>query len=276
MKKRCLAILLALLFVLPVQALADFQLSMSTDGMVTDVIFMGDDNTILGTVMNQQTDGDQIIWTLNIATGEADSGYFYTKDATGNWIRGSYLGGLSALSGGSGSAGSPSAGSSGTAAASGKPWPVTTYTRHTISIRPLAEDKRVQSRCGPSTSYHGAGAYKTYKMTSTKALFVEGNFVLVELDYTTVGKRVIYFPVSSFYNVNGVPSETLSAVSAYTTASLIPAFGPGYAYDTFDEAEISSGTALSVFFEENGWVFAEFDSALGMVRAWIPIENVGY
>ena len=98
--------------------------------------------------------------------------------------------------------------------------------------------------------------------------------MLVDLDYTTVGRRRVYFPISAFSGTQNVPEVTLSATPAHTTVDLIPTFGPGMEYDTFDEAAISSGTALSVYFEENGWVFAEFASALGTVRAWIPVDQV--
>lgn len=260
----CMTVLLLLILLAPFQALADFQLSFSTDSTVSDVILMSDDNSVLGTVVDRRKDGSQIVWTLNIATDGADSGYLYTKDQDGNWLRGSYLSGLSLLAGAD------------TGYAFGKPWEETTYPRRQISIRPLAQDERVQSRCGPARTYHGAGAYKTYKMLSTDALFVEDGYVLVDLSYQTVGRRILYFPVSAFYNVNGVPTVTLDSVTAYTAADVIPTFGPGGEYDTFDEAAVASGTRLAVFFEEDGWVFAEFESGLGTVRAWIPVEDVEY
>lgn len=132
----------------------------------------------------------------------------------------------------------------------------------------------MQSRCGPSRTYHGAGAYKTYKMTSTQALFTEGSYVLVDLSYTTVGNRRVYFSTNAFYSMKGVPEATLTGYAAHTLAELTPRFGPSASYDPFDEASIPSGTALSVFFEENGWVFAEFECELGYVRAWIPVADV--
>lgn len=273
--KKIIALCLLLLFAaFPLQSLADLQLTYFTDAGATDVMVMGDDNNVLSTVTDKQLSGEQIEWTLNIVTGGADSGYFYVKNADGNWIRGSAISGLASLAG---SAVTSTPGfDTAPAAPADKPWEVTTYQRYDISIRPLAESERVQSRCGPAKTYHGAGAYKTYKMTSTEALFIEGSYVLVDLDYTTVGKRIVYFPTSAFYSMRNVPSVSLQSVAAYTTSALTPTFGPGYDYDTFDEAAIASGTSLRVFFEENGWVFAEFDCDLGVVRAWIPVEQVGY
>ncbi|MDD3214395.1 MAG: hypothetical protein PHY64_12010 [Eubacteriales bacterium] len=276
MKKRIALCLLLLFVLLPFHSLADLQMTYFTDADATDVMVMGDDNSVLSTVIDKQPSGEQTEWTLNIVTGGADSGYFYVKNADGNWLRGSALSGLASLAGSAVTAApadTPAPTITGTPA---KPWEVTAYPRYEISIRPLAEIERVQSRCGPAKTYHGAGAYKTYKMTGTEALFIEGSYVLVDLDYTTVGKRIVYFPTSAFYSMRNVPSVTLQSVDAYTTSALTPTFGPGYDYDTFDEAAIASGTDLRVFFEENGWVFAEFECDLGVVRAWIPVEQVGY
>jgi len=270
MKKSRFMVVLLLFIFLPVQALANLQLSLTTDASVTDVILMSDDNEVLSAVIDKQVRDDRIEWTLSIDTGVADGGYFYQKDADGNWVRGSRISGLNTLASGGDTTASDAV------ATDAKPWPEVEYTRYPISIVPLGTDERVQSRCGPAKTYHGAGAYKTYKMISTEALFVEGSYVLVDLDYQTVGKRIVYFPASAFRSVRGVPEASLSSVSAYAAESLIPTFGPGYDYDTFDEAEIAAGTSLGVFFEESGWVFAEFECALGVVRAWMPAGSVAY
>jgi hypothetical protein len=225
---------------------------------------------VLSTVIDKQARNDQLEWTLSIDTGSADGGYFYQKDAEGNWVRGNRISGLNTLASGGDTAASAAA------APDAKPWPEAEYTRYPLTIIPLGTDERVQSRCGPAKTYHGAGAYKTYKMLSTEALFTEGGYVLVDLDYQTVGKRIVYFPSSAFRSVRGVPEASLTPFTAYTAESLIPVFGPGYDYDTFDEAEIAAGTSIGVFFEESGWVFAEFECALGVVRAWIPVGSVDY
>ena len=56
-------------------------------------------------------------------------------------------------------------------------------------------------------------------------------------------------------------------------------FGPGYAYDEVQDQSghritLGSGNRVSVFFEADGWVFAEFSCALGMIRAWLPADQV--
>ena len=156
-----------------------------------------------------------------------------------------------------------------------KPWPEKRYDAKRTSVRDLPSNKRHQSRLGPSKSYHGGGAYKSYKISSIKALFIEDGWVYADLDYSTVGRRRLYFSQSIFTgSLSGVPEADFRGYSARTTASLTPRFGPGSKYDSFDEGKVSSGTLVKVFFEEDGWVFGEFDCSLGTVRAWIPVEKV--
>lgn len=150
----------------------------------------------------------------------------------------------------------------------GNPWPVVTLTETQVYFHPSG-DRRVQSYCGPG-DYHGAGAYKTMKMRYTYALFTDGNYTYVDMDYMTVGHRRVYFRNSAYPANAYVPAFNYAAHPATLTQSVTPMFGPGGDYDSFGEASISAGTSLSVFFEEDGYVFCEFNCKLGAVRAWIP------
>ena len=38
--------------------------------------------------------------------------------------------------------------------------------------------------------------------------------------------------------------------------------------------ELGRGSLVNVFFETDGWVFAEFGCALGTIRGWIPAGMV--
>ena len=154
----------------------------------------------------------------------------------------------------------------------GKAWPTVTLQMTQVYFHPSG-DKRVQSYCGPG-DYHGAGAYKTLKMRSTYALFTDGNYTYMDLDYMTVGHRRVYFRNSAYPKNANVPAFNYSAVPATLTQSVTPLFGPGGDYDTFEEAKISAGTQLSVFFEESGYVFCEFNCKLGTVRGWISAGSV--
>ena len=155
---------------------------------------------------------------------------------------------------------------------SSKPWPTVNLQETQVYFYPSG-DRRVQSYCGPG-DYHGAGAYKTMKMRYTYALFTDGNYTYMDMDYMTVGRRRVYFRNSAYPKNAYVPAFNYTAHPATLTCNATPLFGPGNAYDTFGEAQISAGTSLSVFFEEDGYVFCEFNCKLGAVRAWIHASYV--
>ena len=162
-------------------------------------------------------------------------------------------------------------------------WPVISLTGYATALKPSKdESRRYQSTFGPGRSYPGAGAYKPYKVTSMTALMREGEYVLVDMSYQTVGRRILYFKDSSLTNASA-DNVSLQAYPAVTTSTIQPRFGPGYAYDEVDMKKSNGGTAMvtlgagcrvNVFFEVNGWVFAEFSCALGVIRARLPADQV--
>lgn len=162
-------------------------------------------------------------------------------------------------------------------------WPVREMDGVGTSLRAFNDQsKRHQSYFGPNRNYPGAGAYKPYKVTSATALFREGDYVLVDMSYQTVGRRCVYFKASALTNAS-VDYVTLSGCPATTVGSVQPKFGPGYEYDdvvktnnngTTTSVVLSKGTRISVFFEMNGWVYAEFGSILGTIRGWLPADMV--
>ncbi|MCE5343480.1 MAG: hypothetical protein LLF96_07865, partial [Eubacteriales bacterium] len=243
MKRSLLWVLLLATLALPMPSLAEtVTFSVTTDATPSSVLLMDDFGNSLSTVLGSQSINDQIIWTLRVTDNGASAALLYTKDDNGNWVNTNIVYPMSWIFTGvtqsDGDTSVPGASSDDTA------WPQKIYRLWSVSAYSLPEDQRVQSRCGPAKTYHGAGAYKTYKMTSTKALFIEGSYMLVDLDYTTVGRRRVYFPVSAFSGTQNVPEASLSGIPAYVTNNLIPTFGPGMEYDTFDEAVIDSGTTL--------------------------------
>lgn len=271
--KRTLALFLSLLLLATgtTTALAETAiLSVTTDTQAVSVMLMDETPQNISEILDMKYSDDQIDWTLRVTNSGASTATLYTMDANGNLLRTDISYDMSWFFGNTaGSGASTPAQETGD-----NPWSEESYAYHDVSIIPKPSDERVQSRCGPSRDYHGAGAYKTYKITSSQALFVEDGYVFIDLSYETVRRRRLYFSSNLLYSTDGVPSVTLSGHSARTTAKLIPQFGPGENYDDFEEAEIGSGTSISVFFEESGWVFAEFDCGLGTVRAWIRASQV--
>lgn len=279
-----LLILLALL--LPALALADGVTIISTPASnVFGIMVLDSDGRSVGTVTTHTNTDTSIEWTVSISPVTSTQGFIYTKNAAGNWINSGRTLNLTPFFGSNNNTvWYPVDGNNNfncfddfddTSDSALAPWPEMTYAQYSVSVIPLPDDKRYQSRVGPSGTYAGGGAYKTYKIEYCDALFIEGNYVYVELCYTTVGTRRLYFQKSAFQSLYDVPQENLTGHRAVLTSATTARFGPGMRYDDFKEAALSANTPLTVFFSENGWVFAEFScTKLGVVRGWLPAELV--
>ena len=196
------------------------------------------------------------------------------------------------------------------AASADRPWPVRSLDGVRTTLRELSDaDGRHLSYCGPANQYPDAGAYKPGKVSKMTALLREDNFILVDLSYKTVGRRILYFKASSLSDPNpDVERISLQGYAAETTEVLVPLYGPGPEYNivtqlvaskyegwsledlasqfggsyeiyqalqpTKNTIYLDAGTALSVYFETDGWVFAEFHCSLGDIRAWLPADSV--
>jgi len=162
-------------------------------------------------------------------------------------------------------------------------WPRKSMIGTNTSLRRLKKDSdRHQSFFGPGKQYPGAGAYKPHKATSVTAFFTEGDYVYVDLIYPSVGRRCLYFSKSSLSGVTVEEFDSL-AYPAKTTNDIQPLYGPDTKYDKVCETTksgktvsviIPANTDIFVFFESNSWVFAEFSSHIGMIRAWLPSKFV--
>ena len=136
------------------------------------------------------------------------------------------------------------------------------------------DDRRYQAYYGPGANAYGtAGAYKPAHMQSMAALFREGDYVLVDMNYPNVGRRCVYFKASSLQDAD-ITEAALTAVPAVVTKNCQPRLGPGNKYDKDSIPELKAGAKVSVFFEAEGWLFTEFSSTPGRIRAWLPADSV--
>ncbi len=246
------------------------------------VALLDESGRSLSTVLSTTADGGSVYWTLSVENSGWQTAWLYTRDMYGNWLNTNVSFDAASFfpASGTASGGTLAAGGGGAAPRSDgrtAPWPVyDAMNTYSVTIKPLDGEDRAQSRCGPSRNYHGAGGYLPYKVIATNALFIEGSYMLVDLQYLTVEPRRVYFKTSAFSGTSNVPAVELTAYAARTIAEVTPVFGPGGDYDVFTEAAISAGVALQVFFEEDGWVFAEFSCDLGPVRAWLPLSAISW
>ena len=144
-----------------------------------------------------------------------------------------------------------------------------------------------QARFGPNRDYPGAGLYSNSQIIKVKALLQEGNAVLVDMQTKGGGRRCVYFEEYTLkdYKVDPVsmtthPAKIVTPVQA--------SYGPGEEYDLVehkriaprtgetlrDDVILTEGASIDVFFETDGWVFAEFTCSIGLIRAWIPANCV--
>lgn len=158
-------------------------------------------------------------------------------------------------------------------------WPQVDFSPVSVQLKKTSDKEgRRQSKGGPNKDYIGVGAYKPYKMRSATAWFTEGDYVLTEIDYSTVGHRCVYFSKGNFDSTRGVERISLSSVSGKMNTTVTPYYGPGYSYDIFapdnKEMQIGSGTRIQVLMEKDGWLFVEWNCSLGAVRLWVPENTV--
>lgn len=271
--KKIICWLALLLCLCSAQALASSTLQITTDASIQGITLIDDSGSSVGTATGWTSANGYKTWVFQLENTASKQATLFVKTANGSWQNTYTIYPLSSTAAGSSTQSQPAAAKP-TQTSAGDPWPENPYSAKSASVKDLPSDKRHQSRCGPAKSYHGAGGYKSYKVSSIKAFFIEDGYVYADLNYTTVGRRRLYFPESVFRKIGSVPEVTLRGYSARTTEKLIPRFGPGGKYDEFSEARINAGTSLQVFFEEDGWVFAEFDCNLGPVRAWIKESQV--
>jgi hypothetical protein len=154
-----------------------------------------------------------------------------------------------------------------------KPWPLENIANYDLRAVDKG-DERAIAWCGPGKNYREAGGFKTNKLSRVSGVFIEGDYVLVDVDYAGVGKRWVYFRKNTFRNTSVVPPRALIGYGAVTVMDTMLRYGPGVDYDDFDNEYLPGGIQISVFFEENGWVFAEFMTSEGLTRGWIEADTV--
>ena len=80
--------------------------------------------------------------------------------------------------------------------------------------------------------------------------------------------------IGTFTKTGGTPAWDMVGFDARMVADAVPRYGPGTDFNDFGDEVLPAGSPVSVFFEENGWVFMEFMSPQGLDRGWVPVESV--
>ena len=137
------------------------------------------------------------------------------------------------------------------------------------------ESFRVYSYAGPGKDFVAAGGYKPYKQKSITVYFEEDDYVLADVSYQTVEERFIYLPKRNFDSIGNIPVVTnLTYYDGVTTANVTPSWGPDNRFHAVSVLAVNKGTSVKVYFQENGFVYAEYASGKGTARMWLPADQV--
>lgn len=152
-------------------------------------------------------------------------------------------------------------------------WPVIATEGVATRLRPLDEKGRRASYLGPDREYASGGWFRPDQVSSALAVFQEGDYILIDLEYPSVGRRCVYFAASDVTD----PPETAvcpEGVPVTVTETTQPRLGPGRKYDTNQLSVLHDGDTVMALLEWNEWVLTEYQDERGLVRAWIPAVSI--
>ena len=147
----------------------------------------------------------------------------------------------------------------------------------------LLPDKndRAYSKTGPG-NYLTAGGYKPHQQQEMTAYFMDHGWIYVFMDYQTEEDRCVYFRKSDFET----PIPELPDISNIETwegtvlSDTLPCWGPSSQFNLLSVFPVKEGTQIRAFFQENGYVYAEFEAINTLTeksdtaRLWLPADSV--
>ncbi len=142
---------------------------------------------------------------------------------------------------------------------------------------------RWTSYAGPGKSYPDAGGFKTDSSHWNKvtAYFNENGWIFAYIQYSGGTSIYAYLSKNGVANAGSLPQVSqLDYVNAVITAYTTPSWGPGGDYHSTaikndNEFAANANTAAKVFFQQDGYVYAEYVCQSGKtVRMWLPAGNV--
>ncbi len=157
------------------------------------------------------------------------------------------------------------------------PFLTRTYPQYDVKLKLLQDqDSRVYAYAGPANSYVTGWGYKPYKQRKITAYFIENDWVFVDFDYQTVEERFVYIKKNRFESLpDGLPSiSNLPSYTGKVIEDTMPAWGPSSDFNWIDDFIAKAGVRIEVFFQENGYVYAEYPCNKGTVRMWLPADKV--
>ena len=145
-----------------------------------------------------------------------------------------------------------------------------------VRLNMLEGENRATSYSGPGKNYMESGGYKPYKQQKVTIYFRENGWYLTDISYQTAEERFVYFRRS---DLKSVPADfpeidALDSWDGVTLGSVMPAWGPGSRFNRAAYFSVPDGTPVRAFFQENGFVYAEYTVEGKPTRMWLPADQV--
>lgn len=151
------------------------------------------------------------------------------------------------------------------------------YGKKEVRLKTLTnKEQRVLAYYGPSKNHVSAGGYKPDKQVKVEAYFNEAGWVFIDLKYKTAQERYLFVGDNAFDSLAGVTNVSeMAYFEGITVRDTNPRLGPSTEFFFADELKnLSAGNAIKMFFQKNGFVYAEFMKGAKPVRLWIPLSDV--
>lgn len=154
-----------------------------------------------------------------------------------------------------------------------------------ISLKSVSGD-RLRPQCGPGYGYkqfrsvanNGDLLYLRAGMFDIRALYTMNDWVYVSFMYSDGQPRMGYFENSLFNLGTGIPEAAFTTgKTGVALSSITPYNGPGTQYGDYPSCRLKAGDSVSVYFEQDGWVFGEFytkGNDYGYVQLWMPASQL--
>lgn len=150
------------------------------------------------------------------------------------------------------------------------------YSGKAARLAPLNDNiKRYFPRLGPGTDYAQFNyGYKPSTTHGITAFFEENGYLFCDVR-SGAEERYVFFSSNIFDDNGNVPQITsLPYYTGTTTSAVDPRWGPSNGFNVVEDYTASAGTSLRIFFQENGFVYAEYSCSKGLVRMWLPADKI--
>ena len=148
------------------------------------------------------------------------------------------------------------------------------YPPAAAHLKLLQGEDRVMAYAGPGKGYGKVlGGYKPYEQENIKVYLNEDGWIFVRIAYYGTKDRYVYFSEKAFDRIDGEVTriQSLEYAEGITLREIVPRWCPEDDYrHEFEKYSAEAGTKVKVFFRENGYVYAEYESKEGLVRMWLP------